>query len=163
MPPGKRRGNGSIENVTWRVRNALPEWWTWPRSLRRLYMMLATFGATEDGIRDYCEEFGYDQERLMKTVEADESFRERLREYREKGQYARGVKRNGQEFRSPLSQLELRLVFEDEEEFSQFLHLAALKAAGKGADFAAKLYDQKGMGRMVTDVARSSGTTRNAS
>jgi len=142
--PIRKARDGGIANIRTRVKKALPEWWEWPRSLRQLYMMLEVFGASEQGIKEFCQEFERDHEELKKVISGHPSFGARLEEYRAEGRYAKV-----ENWLAALSQEQLRIVYQDSDENVQYLHLSRLKAGGKGADFALQQTGQKNITAII--------------
>ena len=64
---------------------ALPHWKKWSRTLRRVFLLLPSHGADNDGIRDIADELGKDYDGLIKLINKTKTFRDQLEYYRETG------------------------------------------------------------------------------
>ena len=58
-----------------------PEWSSWSRDLRRLFVLLPSYGVDSDAMENLCRDLGWKYELLMGKVEQCESFRLALEEY----------------------------------------------------------------------------------
>ena len=58
-----------------------PEWSSWSRDLRRLFVLLPSYGVDSDAMENLCRDLGWKYELLMGKVEKCESFRLALAEY----------------------------------------------------------------------------------
>ena len=64
---------------------ALPHWKDWSRTLRRVFVLLPSHGADNDGIRDIAEELGKDYDGLIKLINKTKTFKDQLEYYRDTG------------------------------------------------------------------------------
>jgi hypothetical protein len=134
-----------------RVLKVLPQWKQWPRRLRKVYILLGTYGSSNAALREMCDEFGWDANELKVQIEECENFFDALREYREDGTYPeiQQSKRN-----SRLTTAQLNTLYAQEAAMIQFMHLEDAKAQGKaGTDFAIKLILEAGMLDIVENVS----------
>ena len=94
--------------VTWKTRGEVlrnhllgvyPEWDSWPRDFRRVFVLLPSYGADWDGIENMCRDLGWVYESVRKRVEAHGSFSKALGDYIDSG-YKYRVKKDGKVFKS---------------------------------------------------------------
>ena len=94
--------------VTWKTRGEVlrnhllgvyPEWESWPRDFRRVFVLLPSYGADWDGIENMCRDLGWVYESVRKRVEAHGSFSKALGDYIDSG-YKYRVKKDGKVFKS---------------------------------------------------------------
>ena len=57
-----------------RVLKVLPQWKQWPRRLRKVYILLGTYGSSNAALREMCDEFGWDANELKVQIEECENF-----------------------------------------------------------------------------------------
>tara|TARA_R100000655_G_scaffold44854_2_gene81618 strand:- start:2445 stop:3071 length:627 start_codon:yes stop_codon:yes gene_type:complete len=134
-----------------RVLKVLPAWKQWPRRLRKVYILLGTYGSSNAALREMCDEFGWDANELKEQIEQCKDFYDALQEYREEGAYPEipQSKRN-----SRLTTAQLNTLYTQEAAMIQFMHLEDAKAQGKaGTDFAIKLILEAGMLDIVENVS----------
>lgn len=74
-------------HVEKRVFRTLPDWQKWPRLLRRVYLLLPSHGVGVPGLESMCDDLGVTLQRLKATIDAEPSFKAKLKEYWETGDY----------------------------------------------------------------------------
>lgn len=130
------------------VKAAVPEWWTWPRELRRAYVLLESHGASEAGIESIARSLSLDFKFIKELIVKTPSFAEAVDYYLLKGQYP-DAKTN-----HPLRLSELLWLFNNE---SAVLYLVAFEqevSKGKiGASHAAKMIQEAGFAGQVETVS----------
>ena len=68
-----------------KVLKVYPEWSVWPRDLRRIFILLPSYGADWDGIENICRDLEWDFASVRKRVVANKSFSAALEEYASSG------------------------------------------------------------------------------
>ncbi len=133
-----------------RVLKVIPAWKRWPRRLRKVYILLGTYGSSNVALREMCEEFGWDANELKVQIEECPEFFDSLREYREEGAYPEIPQSKR---KSRITTAQLNTLYAQEAAMIQFMHLEDAKAQGKaGTDFAIKLILEAGMLDVVENV-----------
>jgi len=82
--PGK---DTSYEDAIHYMRNAIPQWFEWPRELRRVYMLLDSHGASAASMESICNTLGYKLTWLEKIVKKVPSFQEFFDKFAEERLY----------------------------------------------------------------------------
>ena len=130
------KSSSGVSEIERRVLKAIPDWKKWTRQLKQVYVLLPVFGASDEGIEEMCEEFGWDREKLAKKIESDNSFRLRLAHYRDTSSYPifPGSKK------TYIKKSHLDTVYAHESAVLSFMHLEKAKASGSaGVNFALKM------------------------
>lgn len=83
----RRQSGLTPEKLRLKVLEAIPEWPTWPRSLRQVYVLLPTHGTGADGLGAICEALGWKAERLVELIARSGSFSKRLHDFTTYGHY----------------------------------------------------------------------------
>ena len=136
--PALRPGRPSpIVRVQKRVDVVVPSWNQWPRKLRRIYVLLETFGSSDASIGEMCNEFRWDLSETMRLIDDTGSFVWSLEEYRKKGCYPKAA-----EWRYYLRASELHALYAYESAIVQFMHLEDRRGQGS---FGVRLIDQTGL------------------
>ena len=85
-----------------RIASVLPGWSDWPRRLRRIYVLLETFGSSDASVEEMCDEFGWDVAGTFQMIGEIKSFSRTLVEYRLEEGYPKAKK-----WKKPLQASEL--------------------------------------------------------
>jgi hypothetical protein len=134
----RRLRTGYITRVENRVRAVIPEWPTWTRKLRRIFILLETYGPTDNGIREMCADFKWSWDETQKLIEETDSFKVALDAYRDGGRYPMlpGWKKGG------LTGIELQTLYAYESGIVQFMHLEDRRGQ---SSFGVKLAESTGL------------------
>ena len=137
MATNSTKRPSAITRIQGRVDTVLPNWLQWPRKLRRIYVLLETFGCSDESISEMCNEFKWDLGDTRLLMIRTLSFMRGLEEYREKGQYPRA-----NNWKNRLRASELQALYAYESAIVQFMHLEDRRGQGT---FGIKLVDQTGL------------------
>ena len=120
-----------------RIASVLPGWSDWPRRLRRIYVLLETFGSSDASVEEMCDEFGWDVAGTFQMIGEIKSFSRTLVEYRLEEGYPKAKK-----WKKPLQASELHALYAYESAMVQFMHHEDRRGQGT---FGVKLMDQMGL------------------
>ena len=70
-----------------------PEWVTWSRKLRRIFVCLPSYGVGEEALQSMCEDFDWKYEHAEKLTKSNVSFKKAVSEFVENGYKYRTVLR----------------------------------------------------------------------
>ena len=121
--------------ITWKTKGEIirghlllvyPEWDSWPRDFRRVFVLLPSYGADWDGIENMCRDLGWNYESVRKRVEAHGSFSKALGDYIDSGykyRVARGRKvlRNGVKYDVAIKWSQVQHVYMIESGITSFI------------------------------------------
>lgn len=62
-----------------------PEWQGWSRLLKRIFILMPSYGTGADGIMSMCEEMGLTFDDIIEKVQRQENFVEAMKEYEDNG------------------------------------------------------------------------------
>ncbi len=62
-----------------------PEWPTWSRKLRRIFVCLPSYGVGKESLESMCEDFGWDYPSTFKLIENHKGFKKAINEFVENG------------------------------------------------------------------------------
>ncbi len=135
------------EKLRW-VKAAIPDWWKWPRELRRAYVLLESHGASREGMESIARSLSLDFKFLEELIKKTPSFAEAVDYYLINERYPDAKKNH------PLRLSELLWLFNNE---SAVLYLVAFEqevSKGKiGANHAAKMISEAGFAGQVETVS----------
>ena len=135
----RRDGKRGIDKLETRVVAALPDWKNWPRSLRRLYTLIDSFGASEDGLKEACKEIGLEWEDVKKVIERNDSFQRELDDFRERGYPKK------RDWTNPLTANHFKALYAYEGEILQVMKLEDQHAKGQaGVNFSLRTVEESG-------------------
>tara|TARA_R110002020_G_scaffold147866_3_gene323478 strand:+ start:766 stop:1344 length:579 start_codon:yes stop_codon:yes gene_type:complete len=135
-----------------RILKVLPGWKEWPRRLRKVYILLGTYGSNDNALREMCEEFGWDPFKLKEEIVACQDFFEEFKAYRERGTYPEILQSKR---KSRVTTAQLNTLYAQEAAMIQFMHLEDSKAQGRaGMDFSVRLVTEAGLLDIVESVAK---------
>lgn len=120
-----------------RIASVLPGWSDWPRRLRRIYVLLETFGSSNSSVSEMCGEFEWDAAETFQMITDIRSFSQALEEYRLEEGYPKAKK-----WKKPLQASELHALYAYESAMVQFMHHEDRRGQGT---FGVKLMDQMGL------------------
>ena len=67
------------------VLQGYPEWPTWSRKLRRIFVSLPSYGVGEEALETMCEDFDWDYKKTLALVENNKTFKQAVNEFVENG------------------------------------------------------------------------------
>jgi len=70
-----------------------PEWPSWSRKLRRIFVSLPSYGVGNDALESMCEDFEWDLDSTLRLVNRNKSFKQAVNEYVENNYDYRLVER----------------------------------------------------------------------
>jgi hypothetical protein len=127
-----------ITTVEGRIHAVLPGWPVWTRRLRRIYILLETYGPTDDAIKEMCADFHWDLDETLALMRDTTSFRNALEDYRQNECYPTMPTWN----RGGIKGLELQTLYAYESGIVQFMHLEDRRGQGS---FGVKLAESTGL------------------
>lgn len=139
-----------ITQISRRVIKALPDWNEWPRRLRRIYVLLDTFGSSESSVVEICSEFGWDHEETLGMIDGSKTFTLALQDYRLTGAYPKLT-----HWTNELRSSELQALYAYEAAIVQFMHLEDKRGQGS---FGVKVVEQTGL---ITSSGQTSSSAGN--
>ena len=63
------------------VLQGYPEWPTWSRKMRRIFVSLPSYGVGEEALETMCEDFDWDYKKTLALVESNKSFKQAVNEF----------------------------------------------------------------------------------
>ena len=125
------------DKIASRVTGSVPCWKEWPRRLRRIYVSLEDWGASEVAIEDMVEVWGWEWESIKRLIKSTPTFEQALEAFRENEGYP--TKKG---WRQAVTPSQLKTVYMREGELAAY---AMLEADPKAVNFHRDIVEKNGM------------------